>query len=41
MVAMTDRVRYRSLMHDNVRWEHFRLRRGDVVISTPPKAGTT
>lgn len=38
---MTDRVHYRSLMHDSARWEHFVLRHGDVVVSTPPKAGTT
>jgi hypothetical protein len=38
---VTERVRYRSLMHDSARWEHFRLRAGDVVVSTPPKAGTT
>ena len=34
-------VRYRSLMQDNIRWEGFELRDSDVVISTPPKCGTT
>ncbi|MFM8303678.1 MAG: sulfotransferase domain-containing protein [Actinomycetota bacterium] len=38
---MEPRVRYRSLMHDSARWDRFRLRAGDVVVSTPPKAGTT
>ena len=38
---MSERVRYRSLMHDSARWERFALRAGDVVVSTPPKAGTT
>ena len=38
---MTDRVRYRSMMHDSARWDDVRLRSGDVVVSTPPKAGTT
>lgn len=33
--------RYRSLIQDPSRWEHFDLRAGDIVISTPPKAGTT
>lgn len=34
-------VRYRSLMQDNARWDGFRFRPTDVVISTPPKCGTT
>lgn len=33
--------RYRSLMADNARWEGFKFRDGDIVISTPPKCGTT
>ena len=32
---------YRSLVCDNSRWEGFRFRSGDIVISTPPKCGTT
>jgi integrase len=34
-------VRYRSIIHDSSRWEGFRFRQGDIVISTPPKCGTT
>jgi aryl sulfotransferase len=34
-------VRYRNLIYDNARWSGFAFRGGDVVISTPPKAGTT
>ena len=34
-------VQYRSLMMDNARWEGFAFRPGDIVISTPPKCGTT
>ena len=34
-------VRYRSLVYDSIRWEGFALRPGDIVISTPPKCGTT
>jgi hypothetical protein len=29
------------LLHDNARWDGFAFRDGDVVISTPPKCGTT
>ena len=35
------KVQYRSLMMDNARWESFELRPSDIVISTPPKCGTT
>jgi hypothetical protein len=40
---MTDRepVRYRTLIADSDRWRRLEHRPGDVVISTPPKAGTT
>ena len=39
---MTDaRVRYRSLIADSARWDGFPFRAGDIVISTPPKCGTT
>jgi aryl sulfotransferase len=34
-------VRYRSLVMDSARWAGFEFRPGDIVISTPPKAGTT
>lgn len=34
-------VRYRTLVHDNARWDGFAFRDRDVVISTPPKSGTT
>jgi aryl sulfotransferase len=34
-------VRYRSLFADSARWDGFAFRPGDVVISTPPKCGTT
>jgi hypothetical protein len=42
---MTDlqapRTRYRSFLADSSRWDGFAFRPGDVVISTPPKSGTT
>ena len=34
-------MRYHSLIADNARWDGFELRAGDVIISTPPKSGTT
>ena len=34
-------VRYRALIQDNARWDGFEFRPSDVVISTPPKCGTT
>src|SRR3954454_22955814 len=39
--TMADRMRYRSVVADSLRWDGFRLRGGDVVTSTPPKCGTT
>ena len=33
--------RYRTLVYDNYRWDGFELRPDDIIISTPPKAGTT
>src|SRR5687768_1434632 len=35
------RTRYRSIIADSGRWDGFVFRSGDVVISTPPKSGTT
>jgi aryl sulfotransferase len=35
------RPRYVSLVYDSARWDGFRFRDGDIVISTPPKCGTT
>ena len=34
-------MRYRTPMTDSARWEGFAFRPGDIVISTPPKCGTT
>ncbi len=34
-------VRYSNPIYDSERWEGFRLRPNDIVISTPPKCGTT
>jgi hypothetical protein len=40
---MVDRVAivYRSFMEDSARWERFRFREGDIVVTTPRKSGTT
>jgi Sulfotransferase domain len=38
---VTDRVLYRSLMSDNLRWDALRPREGDIVISAPSKCGMT
>jgi hypothetical protein len=38
---MSQLKRYRSVVADSARWEGFRFRPGDIVISTPPKCGTT
>jgi hypothetical protein len=35
------RTRYRSITADSGRWDGFAFRPDDVVISTPPKSGTT
>ena len=37
----TPRTRYRSIIADSARWDGVAFRPGDVVISTPPKSGTT
>jgi aryl sulfotransferase len=34
-------VRYRNVVFDNARWDGFPFRADDIVISTPPKSGTT
>ena len=34
-------VRYRDVVTDNARWDGFRFRDDDIVISTPAKCGTT
>jgi hypothetical protein len=37
-----DRVRrYEATVYDSSRWDGFELRPGDIIISTPPKCGTT
>ena len=38
---MAERRRYRSLVMDSARWEGFPFRADDIVVSTPPKCGTT
>ena len=40
-VALRCSTRYRSLISDSARWDGFDFRPGDIVISTPPKCGTT
>src|SRR5215218_2032298 len=39
--AQAPRARYRAIVADSGRWDGFAFRPGDVVISTPPKSGTT
>ena len=38
---MTAVRRYEGTVYDSVRWAGFELRSGDIIISTPPKCGTT
>lgn len=38
---MSGLVTYRTFLADSERWVRFEHRPGDIVISTPPKAGTT
>ena len=38
---MSDLVRHRSVVEDSARWEGFPFRADDIVISAPPKSGTT
>jgi hypothetical protein len=33
--------RYQGVVYDSSRWDGFELRPGDIIISTPPKCGTT
>ena len=33
--------RYKSMIFDSARWDGFALRPDDIIISTPPKCGTT
>jgi aryl sulfotransferase len=40
-VVRDARVRYRSDVWDSRRWRWFSARAGDIVISSPPKSGTT
>lgn len=35
------RVHYKTFVFDSARWDGFEFRPGDIVISTPPKCGTT
>jgi aryl sulfotransferase len=39
--AQAPRTRYRSILADSARWDGFVFRPGDIIISTPPKCGTT
>lgn len=39
--AHVERIRYRGIVYDSARWEGLPLRAGDIIISTPPKCGTT
>lgn len=39
--AIGTRMRYRYVIADSARWDGFSFRAGDIVISTPPKCGTT
>lgn len=38
---MTALRHYKNPVYDSARWAGFRFRDGDIVISTPPKCGTT
>ena len=32
---------YKNFLVDSARWDNFEFRKGDIIISTPPKSGTT
>lgn len=38
---MVERARFRNFVCDSARWDGLRFRDDDIVISTPPKCGTT
>jgi aryl sulfotransferase len=38
---MTERRRYRTLISDSALWDDFPFRSGDIVVSAPPKCGTS
>lgn len=38
---MPELIRYRNVVFDSSRWDGFPFRADDIVISTPPKCGTT
>lgn len=38
---MSELKRYHHVVYDSARWAGFTFRSGDVVVSTPPKCGTT
>src|SRR5262249_61455134 len=41
VTGMRQLVRYHSLIDNNARWDGFSFREGDIIVSTPPKCGTT
>ena len=41
MPATTPTTRYRNIIFDSARWADVELRSGDIIVTTPPKCGTT
>lgn len=39
--AVSPRTEYRNIIWDTRRWDGFEHRRGDIMVCTPPKCGTT